>query len=180
MNKTNEPNIIFFKTETTGHPLGYSYVTIAKDQITIQAGDYLEYDIFIDITSPLSQAGLEMHFTSGRAMRESMVIDQNGMWSHPLTNLFDAVDTWYHRKLDLSNLVGETVDSVEVAVVSPIAGTYIACFKNIVITRNEENIHKFDSEGDPPFFEIKMSINYFNDVVKAIRWQDFRKVKMER
>ena len=62
MNKTNLPNILFFKTETTGNPLGYSYVTIAKDQIAIQAGDYLEYDIFIDLVSPLSQAGLDMHF----------------------------------------------------------------------------------------------------------------------
>ena len=78
MNNSNPPNVLFFKTETMGHPLGYSYVTIAKDQIKIQAGDFLEYDIFIDITAPLSQAGLEMHFVSGRCMRESMIIDPKG------------------------------------------------------------------------------------------------------
>ncbi len=179
MNNSSHPNVLFFKTETEGQPLGYSYVTIAKDQINIQPGDALEYDILIDITSPLSQAGLEMHFVSGRCMRESMIIDQNGMWSHPLTNLFDAVDTWYHRKMDLTNLVGETVESVEVAVVSPLAGAYIACFKNIVITRNGEIIHSFYAEGEPKTVEIKRSLGYFSDIVKAIRWQDFRKAKIE-
>lgn len=179
MNNSIHPNVLFFKTETEGHPLGYSYVTIAKDQIKIQAGDALEYDIYIDITSPLSQAGLEMHFISGRCMRESMIIDQNGMWSHPLTNLYDAVETWHHRKMDLTNLVGETVESVELAFVSPIAGTYIACFKNIALTRNGEIVHLFYNEGEPNVFEIKMRLGYFNDVVKAIRWEDFRKVKVE-
>ena len=179
MKQSNQPNMLFFKTETKGHPLGYSYVTIAKDQITIQEGDFLEYDIFIDIISPLSQAGVDMHFVSGRCMRESIIIDQNGIWSHPLTNLYDAVDSWYHRKMDLTNLVGEMVESVEVAFVAPIAGTYIACFKNIIITRNGEIVHSFYTEGEPKAVEIKMSIDYFNDVVKAIRWEDFRKVRIE-
>ncbi len=179
MHNSNPPNILFFKTETSGHPLGYSYVTIANDRIKIQDGDHLEYDIFIDITSPLSQAGLEMHFVSGRCMRESMIIDQNGMWSHPLTNLYDAVETWYHRQMDLSNLAGETVESVELAFVAPITGTYIACFKNITLTRNGEIVHSFYNEGEPRVFEIKMTLGYFNDVVKAIHWEDFRRVKIE-
>ena len=179
MTTKSQPDILFFKTETDGHPLGYSYMTIAKDKIKIEPGDHLEYDIFIDITSPLSQAGVELHFVSGRCMRESFIMDQNDMWSHPLTNLFDAVDTWYHRKMDLSNLIGETVASVELAFVSPIPGTYIACFKNIVLTRNGEIIHSFYSEGKPKVIEIKMTIAYFNDVIKAIHWNDYRKTKLE-
>ena len=82
MNNSNQPDILFFKTETEGHPLGYSYISIANDQVKIQPGDFLEYDIFIDLISPLSQAGVEMHCLSGRAMRDSIIIDQNGLWSH--------------------------------------------------------------------------------------------------
>lgn len=179
MSQPNLPNVLFFKTETEGHPLGYSYVTIANDPITIQSGDFLEYDIYIDLSSPLSQAGVDVHFLSGRAMRDSMVFDQHDMWSHPMTNLYDAVDTWYHRKMALTNLVGETVESVQVAVVSPVAGTYIACFKNICITRNGEVIHFFYREGEPKVITVKMSLAFFNDVVKAIHWDDFRKVKLQ-
>ncbi|MDZ7318283.1 MAG: glycosyl hydrolase-related protein [candidate division KSB1 bacterium] len=179
MNNDNERNVLFFKTETAGHPLGYSYVTIARGPVTIKAGDALEYDIFIDLTSPLSQAGVELHFVSGRCMRDSMIIDQNGMWSHPLTNLYDAVDTWYHRKMDLSSLAGETVASVEVAFVSPIAGTYLACFRNIELTRNGKRIHEFYASGVPEVVESKIQLGFFNDVVQAIRWDDFRKVKLQ-
>jgi len=179
MKNLHQPDILFFKTETEGHPLGYSYVTISKDQVKIQPGDHLEYDIFIDLVSPLSQAGVEMHCTSGRAMRESIVIDQNGMWSHPLTNLLDAVDCWYHRKMDLKNMVGETVESVELAVVAPIQGTYIACCKNIVLTRDGKVIHSFYDKGEPKTVESKIQIGYKNDVVTAIRWDEFRKVKVQ-
>ncbi len=179
MNNAPEPNVLFFKTETTGHPLGYSYVTIAHGPVTIEAGDTLEYDIFIDLTSPLSQAGVELHFASGRCMRDSMIIDQNGMWSHPLTNLYDAVDTWYHRKMDLSSLAGEIVASVELAFVSPIAGTYLACFQNIMLTRNGKLTHIFYASGEPEVVESKIRLGFFNDVVTAIRWEDFRRVKLQ-
>ncbi len=175
----NLPNILFFKTETNGHPLGYSYMTIAKDRITIQPGDCLEYDIYIDLTSPLSQAGMDMHFVSGRCMRDSLVFDQQDMWSHPMTNLYDAADAWYHRKMALTNLIGETVESVQVAFVSPLPGTYIACFKNIVLSRNGEIVHSFYTEGAPKVVETKISLGYFNDVVQVIHWEDFRKVKIQ-
>ncbi len=179
MNQPHPPNVLFFKTETDGHPLGYSYVTIADDAITIQPGDFLEYDIYIDLSSPLSQAGVDLHFRSGRAMRDCMVFDQQDMWSHPMTNLYDAVDTWYHRKMALTNLVGETVESVQIAVVSPVAGTYIACFKKIAITRDGAVVHYFYREGAPKVVTTKMSLGYFNDVVQAIHWEDFRKVKLQ-
>jgi len=179
MSQAPLPNVLFFKTETDGHPLGYSYITIATDPITIHPGDCLEYDIYIDMSSPVSQAGVDMHFLSGRAMRDSMVFDQQDMWSHPMTNLYDAVDTWYHRKMALTNLVGETVESVQIAVVSPVPGTYIACYKNIVITRDGQVIHSFYREGDPKVVAVKMRLGFFNDVVQAIQWENFRRVKLE-
>jgi len=179
MTKSNQPDILFFKTETEGHPLGYSYISIADDQVKIQAGDFLEYDVFFDIISPLSQAGVEMHCLSGRAMRDSITIDQNGLSSHPITNLLDAIDSWYHRKMDLKNLIGETLASVEVAFVAPIAGTYIACFKNIVITRYGRVVYEFYTRGEPKIVQPKIQLGYKNDVIKAIRWEDFRRIKVK-
>ena len=179
MTPSSQPDILFFRTETEGHPLGYSYISIAKDRVEIQERDFLEYDIFIDIISPLSQAGVEMHCLSGRSMRDSIVIDQQGLWSHPITNLLDAIDNWYHRKMELKNLVGETVASVELAFVAPIAGTYIACFRNIVITRDGKVVHEFYTRGDPKIVRPKIQLGYKNNVIKAIRWEDFRRVKVE-
>ena len=69
MNNPNQPDILFFKTETDGHPLGYSYISIADDQVKIQGGDYLEYDVFIDITDVIEKklAALDCLVSQGYA-----------------------------------------------------------------------------------------------------------------
>ncbi|MCI0514749.1 hypothetical protein L0128_16155, partial [candidate division KSB1 bacterium] len=173
------PQVLFFKTESKGHPLGYSYVTFAEANYTIQPDDFFEYDIFIDLTSPLSQAGIDLQLQSGRCLRDAGIHDQNGMAAHPMINLFDARDVWYHRKMALTKLIGETILSAEVAVVAPIRGTYLACFRNVVITRNGQMVHTFYHQGAPAVVQSKMQLEFHQDVVRAIHWEDFRKVEIE-
>ncbi|MDW7759230.1 MAG: glycoside hydrolase family 38 C-terminal domain-containing protein [Acidobacteriota bacterium] len=172
------PDTLFFKTETPGHPLGYSYVTITNDAYVIREGDCLEYEIYIDTASPLSQAGVDIHFASGRALRESMVSDQDGLSSHPLTNLYDARAAWHRRFIDLSALNGEVTAGVEIAVVAPATGVYIACFRNIRITRDGRTVHAFYEGGEPKTTSSWIRLAFEKDVVEAIRWEDFRKIKV--
>ncbi|MBN1350738.1 alpha-mannosidase [candidate division KSB1 bacterium] len=179
MAKTTKPDVLFFKSEGEGHALGYSYWSIAKDEITIREGDALEYDIFIDINSPLIQSGVDIHFKSGRCMRDSGITDQLGNGAHPIIYLYDAKDTWFHRTLDLSKLAGETVQSVEIAFVGHLEGTYMAAFKNIAIVRNGAVRQAFYQAGEPHCLEQKMRTGFKNDVIKAIEWDEFWKVKVE-
>ena len=179
MVKSNEPNVLFFKTEGEGHALGHSYWTIAKDLVQIHEGDVLEYDIFIDIISPLIQSGVDLHFTSGRCLRDAGILDHLGNSAHPLTYLYDAKDTWFHRKMDLSKLAGETIESLEIAFVGHLRGVYISAFKNIQITRREKVKHTFYNSGPPKCIEKKMGVGFSDDVIKPIKWEEFRQIKAE-
>ncbi|MFC2084305.1 alpha-mannosidase [Bacteroidota bacterium] len=175
----SKPNILFFKSESNGCPNGYAYISISEKKYKIQPGDHLEYDVYIDLASPVIKSGVDIHFISGSPLRDRKVVDQNYNSSRPYTFLYDAAGRWFNRKMCLENILGETIDSVEIAIVAQIKGIYIACFKDIKITRDRKTIHCIYSEGIPDVINPKIVLGFSNHLVKEILWKDFNRIKLE-
>ena len=170
----DSPDVLFFKSESDGNPRGYSYITIAKSDYVLQEGDVFEYEIFIDVASPRIQAGADITFASGRALRDLNIVDQYWQTSKPYAYLLDAAGSWFHRRMDLSSLAGEKLSSVEIAIVAPLAGVYVACFKRLVVTRNGEVVASFYESGEPERREEALQLGFSKNVVEPIRQEEYR------
>lgn len=178
MSITAQSPVLLFKANGDGTPDGHCYWTFSKCQYQIQPGDFLEYEIFIDKISTQLQSGLDIHFQSGKTLRDSGSLDQNGISTHPWHTLIEAGDTWYHRKIDLSKLVGETTGGWQIAILGSLKETYFTCVANIQIVRNDQITKTIYKQGDPDFSESKLENGFSNQKTEPIRWQEYRQKKL--
>ncbi len=138
--------------QTDKRGLRYAYFAFAAPDYTIQADDHLEYDLFIQGTSPRIAGGIDFTFTDGGSLRESGTRDQNRKSSHPATELSDfARDRWYHRRIDLTPCAGRTIKECEIGISSQTEklGEYLLFFGNAVITNRNNIARELYTQGEP-------------------------------
>jgi hypothetical protein len=127
--------VTYTMTQTGGN--GYLYAFIPTEAYTVQTGDFLEYDIFLESNQP--QIGTDVHFANG-ALRDAGVTDQNGINVHPSTDLRPyANNQWYRRRMPITNSTGGSTIGVALSYINLVceidtAGTYVAYYKNLAIT----------------------------------------------
>ncbi len=117
-----------------------AYVTVWEGEITIAAGAQLEYQVRMSSGNPTFNAGVELTAADGTALSGTAAADQNGLAAGPMADLeASARDAWYHRMIALTDLEGQTITEIAVAVDSEAhrAGLYRAYFDNIQITDGE-------------------------------------------
>lgn len=132
---------------SSGASNAYSYNTLTSvSSYTIQTGDHVEYDVqWVSApSSSLTYAAFDFGTTNGNTLRDnSNRVDQNGLGPHPASNLSAyATGAWYHRKISLSNLVGQSINQFLLATEGDAAGTYRAYFRQIFITDGHGNVRK--------------------------------------
>jgi hypothetical protein len=125
--------IVWTGTSAGGGGNNYDYRQIIAGSYPLASGDKLEYDIFIEPTSPQSFFGVDFMYAAGpTTLRGTGLTDQNGLGVTPTADLSSkARGQWYHRIIDLTTLAGQTVSSVAIACEGDTAGNYLAKFANI-------------------------------------------------
>jgi len=119
---------------------GYAYVDLWKGEFTVEAGQFLEYQIAMFSGNPVFSAAVDFVTSDGKTLRDSGAKDQNGLNAHPVTDLSkNARDNWYHRKISLDPLVGKKLTGGVLATDSAKhgAGLFRAYFDNIQITQDD-------------------------------------------
>jgi hypothetical protein len=118
---------------------GYLYANLPISSYTIQAGDYLEYSIYLpNVTSP-QNFGIDIFFSNG-VLRDAGQTDQKGIGAHPAIDLSSyAGQKWYYRKIPITTSTGGSTIGTSITAIQPTnendtVGTYTAYFKNIAIT----------------------------------------------
>lgn len=105
---------------------------------TVQSGDYLEYDVYWQ-TAGAILIGMDLTCTDTSELRDSGVVDQNGLSPHPNVDISSRTSgLWYHRKIPLTTLVGKTISRYDLVCENDSTGTYVARFKNMLITDGNE------------------------------------------
>jgi PKD repeat protein len=137
-----------------GH--GHAYIAIWKGEWKVEAGQWLEYQVFMASGNPTFQASVDMATTDGATLRDAVdgagkrAMDQNNLNAHPATDLSAfARDKWYHRQIALDALVGKTVNGITLAVDSDKhgAGVFNAYFDNIQITDKTNSLQDIYLDG---------------------------------
>jgi hypothetical protein len=127
---------IIHQGTSTGVGDSYSYRQFSTTAYSIVSGDILQYDVYIEPTSPEFKAGIDFNYTAPSAnFRAAGINDGNGVSAVVTTDLTSyAKGKWYHREFDLTSLAGKTTASWATALEGDTAGNYKARFANIKIT----------------------------------------------
>ncbi len=147
---------------TTTHSSGtnpYTYYKIASPNYVIASGDYLEYDVYCETSSPVCDAGTELDFTSSSG-RSLGLVDQNSISNNfgtPSEAQY-ASGKWYHRKVNLASAVGQKIIAFDLVEESDTPGNYISYYRNIGITNGGNVQSTIYQNGDPSLSQI----NYAN------------------
>ncbi len=130
----------------------YTYITFDNSNTyTIQTGDVLEMDVYLDPFNPSYVGGFDaMLSTSGIVRGNSGWVDQNGLSIHPGTNLSAyAKGRWYHRVFSIGNKAGETLSTFKIVHEGDVPGTYEIYLDNIKITNASVNRMVIYANGTP-------------------------------
>lgn len=86
----------------------YLYQSFSNLSYTFQAGDYIEYDVRIDVNKD-GVGGIDIFTTDGLNFRDISPVDQNGLGMHPASDISNyAYKTVYHRKIVQQSLKTKT------------------------------------------------------------------------
>ena len=127
----------------------YCYLNFIEkeDEFSIPKGAFLEYDMFISKTSAGFSGGVDFGGGSLGTLRdnggEAGCKDQDGNSPHPAGSAENANGAWWHRKIDLGPIAGESFMDAILAVDAGKdhkAGVYKAYYKNIQITDGKGKI----------------------------------------
>ena len=133
----------YLSISSTMTTLTNSYIYRDMSSITdyvIQSGDYLEYDIWWNGSGNIGIA-MDLTLSDGGVLRDATAaVDQNGLKSHPDTDLSTyATSKWYRRIIPITSFnngssIGKTLQFYDLSCERNTAGTYTAQIKNIAVT----------------------------------------------
>jgi hypothetical protein len=117
----------------------WTYLEIAAPSYTLQSGDYLEFDVFLDPANPTTSqaAGIDMEFTTAGSLRANTCTDV--VSGQQVTGAGDfgaaAKGQWLAIKAAIpAGLYGKVVNTVMAVCEADVSGTFNAFYRNVRIT----------------------------------------------
>ncbi len=126
---TKDSQMLALEVDFSNEGVAKCYVDVWQGEVTIEAGQYLEYQIAMFTPLPAYCAGIDLHTKDGTFLSATDAKDQFGLSASPQTDLSVSIkdgdtdikhaarDRWYHRQISLEALVGKTLDRVIFATV---------------------------------------------------------------
>ena len=138
-------DVIQYDVTISGGGACYAYRSIMNDAYVIQAGDFLEFDYFVDESCPtaINATGFEIDLTaSPNNLRSAGIVDTEGVAIHN-SGTATKVGRWVARRAALTGtVVGKTTSSFNLVVESDVAGAYRVLYRNVRITDGAGTVRK--------------------------------------
>jgi hypothetical protein len=113
------------------NPLGGASVILATD--------YLQYDVFVDPSSPADSGGqiggIEFRFSDNTDLRSFTTADADGRAAN-IGPAISARGAWYTRRISLVNVAGKQISWVALVNENDAGGAYKALVRNVRLTDN--------------------------------------------
>lgn len=139
----------------------YTYISISRKQILLQAGDVFHYEVFLDPRNPSPKGGVDIDFTdNGTSLRDMGVADQNGIRAHGDGLLKPAIGKWYSRDIPLDSMAGRTTSSWNVNFEGDEFGRYVEFIDDAEVRHKNGPATVVYGGGKPDIEELLMSNGY--------------------
>jgi alpha-mannosidase len=146
----------------------YLYCVFSRQELMIQKGAVLEYDVYLAKQNPQPRGGIDIDTDRGN-LRDSAAIDQNKLRAHGDANLKRAVGKWYHRQISLDPIAGQKTIRWTVQSEGDKPGTYVQFIDNVAVTRADGSRVVIYDGGEAPEEEVTGKEGYSRYVMlKAV------------
>jgi hypothetical protein len=148
----------------------FAHFAIWLNSVVIAAGDYLEYDVWVDSRSPFIGGGVDFTCSDGTTLRDSGATDQNGIGAHPNNDLGGfANDQWYHRHIVVaSGLVGKTLTRAAVVLEGDNSGTNVFYVRHAKYYSSTGTLKATFYESGALSYAQQGSLNGYSNVTVAV------------
>lgn len=153
------------KNISNGNGNLYIYYVFSEKPLKIEAGDVLEYDVFLYPQQPAPLGGIEINFADGANLRDSGAKDQNGIGSHGGNALPQAVGQWHRREIDLGGRAGLTTRTWDFVCEGDAPGLYIQFIDNVAVRRADGTRVAIYDNGPPPANRMDWKEGYSQSAV---------------
>ena len=168
-----------------GETLAYNFFNMKQIDYVIQAGDMIEYDVYITVEEAGWGAVDGNATTPTGNLRDTGSVDTDGASIHTGSDVsFFAYEKWYHRTLEIGdneNCVGQTINQFQIAShPNNDEASYqgIALYDNIVITnKGEVKLVIFKDEGD--WIPDQVKLNHEKDCTATLEVLVFTAEEMQ-
>lgn len=143
----------------------YIYYVFSEQPVKIEAGDVLEYEVFLVPQQPSPVGGIEINFTDGANLRDSGAKDQEGIGTHGGNALPAAVGRWYRREIDLAPRAGLTVRTWDAVSEGDSPGLYVQFIDNVAVRRADGTRVVVYGNGPPPANRMDWKEGYSQEAV---------------
>lgn len=149
----------------------YAYDIINYDPVTIQNGDTLEFEIYIENDANEYRASIGAAISDGSNLRDKNIVDQNGLRTHPSDELTGYADNkWYARVFDLSSLSGLSLNNWTVGIEADTQSLTHAYYRKAFIKDINGNIKFTIYDGSLGVSQILNSnVNNYTITVKETK-----------
>ena len=143
----------------------FLYQTFSDQQIEFAPGDVLSYDIYLDPKNPLPRGGIDIEMGEGKSLRDSGVVDQNGLRAHGDQDLSVASGQWYHREFPMDELAGKRSVHWMLQNEGNAEGVYTQFIDNVVVRRKDGSQIAIYASGAPQVSNTQMKSGYSQNAV---------------
>jgi len=149
----------------------YAYDIINYNSVTIQSGDTLEFEIYIENDANEYRASIGAAISDGSNLRDKNIVDQNGFRTHPSDELTGYADNkWYARVFDLSSLSGLSLNNWTVGIEADTQSLTHAYYRKVFIKDIDGNVRFTIYDGSLGVSQILNSnVNNYTITVKETK-----------
>ncbi len=146
----------------------FMYYKFADDRVDIEAGDHLEYDVYLSLECPLMKGGIDAQLAGGGSLRDSGAVDDAGLRAHGDALLDKARGRWLHRVIDLAPIAGHTTDRWDLVFEGDAPGLYAQFVDEVAVVHADGSRHAIYANGKPSRDDIDWKEGYSQDARTAV------------
>jgi alpha-mannosidase len=129
----------------------FTYYRFANNRVRFDAGDVLEYRIFLSPQNPIAKGGIDVQFEDGGTpLRDVGILDDKGVRAHGDGLLTDAMGKWLTRKISLDRVAGRTSSAWNVVFEGDPDGQYVQFVDDIIVRKRDGSVVTIYKTGPAP------------------------------
>ena len=129
----------------------FTYYRFASNRVRFEAGDVLEYRIFLSPQNPIAKGGIDVQFEGGGTpLRDSGLTDDKGIRAHGDGLLTEASGKWLTRKIALDKVAGRTSSAWNLVFEGDPDGQYVQFIDEVIVRKKAGSPVVIYSNGPAP------------------------------
>src|SRR5688500_15915907 len=147
----------------------FTYYRFSSNRVRFDAGDVLEYRIFLSPQNPIAKGGIDVQFEGGGTpLRDTGSLDDKGVRAHGDGLLTGAVGKWLTRKIALDKMAGRTSNAWNLVFEGDPDGQYAQFIDDVIVRKKGGTVITVYRDGPAPARALDSATGYTQEPSLAV------------